>query len=58
MYGGVTMSNEGTENGLSSIYATSYQRDNYVQMNNDYIDIDKIKERHLGILVKNGVFFK
>ena len=40
------MKTEETDNGLSSIYATLYKRDYYVQMNNNDIELGNIKERN------------
>ena len=40
------MKTEETDNGFSSIYATLYKRDYYVQMNNNDIEVGKIKERN------------
>ena len=46
------MENEDTDTELSSIYATLYKRDYYVQMNNNDFEVGKIKERSRGKLVR------
>ena len=41
----IILETEDTDTELSSIYATLYKRDYYVQMNNNEFGVGKIKER-------------
>ena len=49
----IILETEDTDTELSSIYATLYKRDYYVQMNNNDIEVGKTKERNQDTLVRN-----
>ena len=49
----IILETEDNDTELSSIYATLYKRDYYVQMNNNGIEVGKTKERNQDTLVRN-----
>ena len=49
----IILETEDNDTELSSIYATLYKRDYYVQMNNNDIEVGKTKERNQDTLVRN-----